>query len=234
MARRKAQEKVFAVIGLGVFGRQVCATVANRGGSVIAIDNDPDTIERIKETVTQAVLVNATDEDALSQAPLGDVDVAVVAMGDNVEASILATALLKRQAVPYVIARAVSPVHAQVLKQVGADEVINVELDAGTRLGSRLIAPQIVEQISLSADISVAELHVPQSLVGKTLAELDLRARYEVSVISIKRVQVDVDDMGNPVREEQIVFPGPDDELREDDVVHVVGANEAIQHFQDL
>lgn len=234
MARRKTQEKVFAVIGLGVFGRQVCATVADRGGSVIAIDNNADAVERIKETVTQAVLLNATDEDALSQAPLGDVDVAVVAMGDNVEASILATALLKRQAVPYVIARAVSSVHAQVLRQIGADEVINVELDAGRRLGSRLIAPQILEQVSLSADISVAELHVPQSIVGKTLAELDLRARFQVSVISIKRVRVDVDDMGNPLREEEIVFPGPNDKLLEDDVIHVVGANEAIQRFQDL
>jgi len=234
MARRKTQEKVFAVIGLGVFGRQVCATVADRGGSVIAIDNDPDAVERIKETVTQAVLLNATDEDALSQAPLGDVDVAVVAMGDNVEASILATALLKRQAVPYVIARAVSSVHGQVLKQIGADEVINVELDAGTRLGSRLIAPQILEQVSLSSGISVAELHVPQSIVGKTLAELDLRARYEISVISITRVHVDVDDMGNPIREEEIVFPGPHDKLLEEDVIHVVGADEAIQRFQDL
>lgn len=234
MARRKAHEKVFAVVGLGVFGRQVCATVAERGGSVLAIDNNADTIERIKETVTQAFLVDATDEDALSQAPLGDVDVAVVGMGDNVEASILATALLKRQAVPYVIARAVSPVHAQVLKQVGADEVINVELDAGTRLGSRLIAPQVLEQVSLSADISVAELHVPQSFVGKTLAELDLRARYQVSVISIRRVRVDVDDMGNPVRDEQIVFPGPDDELRTDDIIHIVGNNTAIERFQEF
>lgn len=234
MARKKGHEKIFAVVGLGVFGRQVCATVAERGGSVIAVDNDPDTVERIKETVTQAVLVDATDEDALSQAPLGDVDVAVVGMGDNVESSILATALLKRQAVPYVVARAVSSVHAQVLKQVGADEVINVELDAGKRLGSRLIAPQVIERVSLSADISVAELHVPQALLDKTLAELDLRGRYEVSVISIKRVNVEVDDMGNPVREEEIVFPGPDDELREDDVIHVVGSNEAIQRFQGL
>jgi trk system potassium uptake protein len=234
MARRKAEEKVFAVIGLGLFGRQVCATVAERGGTVIAIDNNPDTVERIKETVTQAVLVNATDEDALSQAPLADVDVAVVAMGDNVEASILATALLKRQAVPYVIARAVSSVHAQVLKQIGADEVINVELDAGRRLGSRLIAPQILEQVSLSSDTSVAELHIPASLVGKSLAELDLRARYQVSVISVKRVHVDVDDMGNPVRTEEVVFPDPHERFREDDVIHVVGSNDAIQQFQDL
>ncbi len=234
MARQKAQEKVFAVIGLGIFGRQVCATLTDHGASVIAMDNDPAKVERIKETVTQAVLVNATDGDSLALAPLEDVDVAVVAMGDSVEASILATTLLKRQAIPYVVARAISTVHAQVLKQVGADEVINVELDAGLRLGNRLVAPRILEQVSLSSGVSVAEMHVPGPVVGKSLAELALRGRYQISVISIKRIQVDVDEVGNPVRREDIVFPGPDDILQEDDIIHIIGENDAIQRFQSL
>ncbi len=234
MAKRKAPEKVFAVIGLGVFGRQVCTTVAEKGGVVIAIDNNVETVEAIKETVSQAVLVNATDAGALSQAPLEDVDVAVVAMGDNIEASILATALLKRQAIPHIIARAVSPVHAQVLRQVGADEVINLEIDAGIRLGSRLVAPQILEQVSLSSEISVAEVHVPRKFVGQSLADLDMRNRYAVSIISIKRVTVDVDDVGNPKRTEEMVFPGPDDVLQEDDIIHIVGTNDAIARFHDI
>ena len=230
----KERQRVFAVLGLGVFGRQICETLAERGGSVIAIDQDPSLIEQVKEDVTQAILVDTTDEDSLSQAALQEVDVAVVAMGDNVEASILTTALLKKQGVAYVIARAISALHARVLKQVGADEILNLETDAGTRLASRLIAPDILEQVALSSDISLAEMYVPQAVLGATLAELDLRGRYNITVISIKRTSRDVDELGNPVETEQIVFPGPNDTLLETDVIHVVGRNDAIESFRRL
>ncbi len=230
----KERQRVFAVLGLGVFGRQICETLAERGGSVIAIDQDPSLIEQVKEDVTQAILVDTTDEDSLSQAALQEVDVAVVAMGDNVEASILTTALLKKQGVAYVIARAISALHARVLKQVGADEILNLETDAGTRLASRLIAPDILEQVALSSDISLAEMYVPQAVLGATLAELDLRGRYNITVISIKRTSRDVDELGNPVENEQIVFPGPNDTLLETDVIHVVGRNDAIESFRRL
>ena len=222
------------MLGLGVFGRQVCETLADRGASVIAIDQEPGLIEQVKETVTQAILVDTTDEESLSQAALAEVDVAVVAMGDNVEASILTTALLKKQGVGYVVARAISSLHARVLKQVGADEVLNLETDAGARLATRLVAPDVLEQVALSQDISLAEMYVPQAVVGATLAEIDLRKRYHVMVISIKRTQRDVDELGNPVETEQIVFPGPQDTLLETDVIHVVGKNEAIDTFRRL
>ncbi len=228
------RQKVFAVLGLGVFGRQICETLVNRGGSVIAIDQDPELIEQVKETVTQAVLINTTDEESLSQAALENVDVAVVAMGDNVEASILTTALLKKHGVAHVVARAISALHARVLKQVGADEVINLETDAGARLAGRLIAPDVLERVALSRDISVAEMYVPQAVVGATLAEMDLRGRYSITVISIKRTTRNVDELGNPVETEEIVFPGPQDTLLETDVIHVVGKNDAIDKFRQL
>ncbi|MFP4644907.1 MAG: potassium channel family protein, partial [Spirochaetales bacterium] len=138
---RSQRQKTFAVLGLGVFGRQICETLVERGGSVIAIDQAPDLVEQVKETVTQAILIDATNEESLSEAALDDVDVAVVAIGDNVEASILTTALLKKKGVAQVFARAISALHARVLKQVGADEVLNLETDAGSRLANRLIAP---------------------------------------------------------------------------------------------
>ena len=227
-------QKTFAVIGLGTFGRQVCEVLASRGGKVIAIDNDPELIDRVKQTVTQAVLVDATDEVALAGAPLSDVDVAVVAIGDNVEASILATALLKKFAVPYVVARAISGLHQEVLRQVGADEVVNIEIDVGTRLAGRLIAPDVLEQFPLSADSSVAELYVPASIANATLAELDLRGKYRVNVVSLKRTEVAVDELGNPERSETIIFPGPSDRLLPDDTMVVVGRNRDIERFKAL
>jgi trk system potassium uptake protein TrkA len=227
-------QKVFAVLGLGVFGRQICETLVERGGSVIAVDQDPELIEQVKETVTQAVLIDATDQESLSEVALEDVDVAVVAIGDNVEASILSTALLKSTGVTQVVARATSTLHAQVLKQVGADEVINLETDAGSRLANRLIAPDVLESVALSREISVAEMYVPKAIVGGTLAELDLRGRYGLMVLSIKRVERDVDELGNPVKTEEILFPGPNDELLETDLIHVIGKNESIDEFRQL
>ena len=227
-------DKTFAVVGLGTFGRQLCEVLARKGGTVIAIDNDPQLVDRVKQAVTQAVLVDATDEEALATAPLDNVDIGVVAIGDNMEASILATTLLKRLAVPYVVSRAISDLHQQVLRQVGADEVVNIEIDEGTRIANRLIAPDVLDQFPISAEISVAELYVPKAIVGATLAELDLRNRYRVNMVSIKRAQVDVDELGNPRRREEVIFPGPQDSLLADDTVLVVGRNDDIERFKTL
>lgn len=227
-------DKTFAVVGLGTFGRQLCETLARKGATVIAMDNDPALVDRVKQSVTQAVLVDATDPDGLADVPLEDVDVAVVAIGDNVEASILATALLKKLAIPYVVARAITDLHHQVLKQVGADEVMNIEIDEGVRIANRLIAPDVLDQFPISANISVSELYVPASIVGATLAELDLRGKYRVNVVSVKRVAVQVDELGNPHRVEEVIFPGPDDSLEQDDTMLVVGRNEDIERFKAL
>ena len=227
-------DKTFAVIGLGTFGRQVAEVLTEKGGTVIALDNDPVLVERVKQSVTQAVHVDATDEDALSNAPLQDVDIAIVAMGDSIEASILTTAILKKMAVPYVVARAVSDLHGEVLRRVGADEVVNIEIDEGTRIATRLIAPDILDRIPMSADISVAELPVPSAIVGASLADLDLRTRYRVNVVSIKRTRVEVDELGNPNRQEVVVFPGAGDNLEAEDTTVVVGRNKDIDEFGQL
>ncbi len=226
-------EKTFAVIGLGTFGRSVCQVLADRGATVIALDSDPDLVERIKETVTQAVLVDATDPEALTSAPLSDVDIAVVAIGNDVESSVLATALLKELAVPYIVARAISDLHQRVLRQVGADEVVNIEVDQGTRVATRLIAPDVLDQFPISSEISIAEMYVPKEMTSATLADLDLRNRYQINVVSIRRVQVTVDELGNPSRNEAVVFPSPTDRLTEDDTILVVGRNEAIERFRN-
>ncbi|SIQ87864.1 trk system potassium uptake protein TrkA [Alkalispirochaeta americana] len=232
--KNKPNQRVFAVFGLGIFGRKICETLTSRGAQVIAVDNQPELVERVKETVMQAFLLNSTDEESLAQLPLEDVDEAVVAMGDSVEASILTTALLKKFALPRVIARAVSTVHEQVLRQVGADEVLNLEEDAGVRLASRLVAPQVLERISISRDISVAELYTPQSITGVALAELSLRRNYEINIIAIKRITQEVDETGNPLRQEQVLFPTPTETLQETDVIHIVGRNDAIDRFRQL
>ncbi len=229
-----AKEKVFAVIGLGTFGRKVCEVLAEKGGRVIAIDNQSDLIERVKDTVTQAVFLDSTDEEAMSQAPLENVDIAIVAIGENVEASIITTAILKKIGISYIVARAITDIHHQVLRQVGADEIVNIEIDEGQRMAQRLISPEVLDRFPITGSISIAEVYAPKDVAGKALRELDLRNKMRINVVSIKRTLLTIDEMGNSVQDEDVIFPTPDEKLEETDVLLVVGKNENIDSFKNL
>jgi trk system potassium uptake protein TrkA len=229
-----AKEKLFAVFGLGTFGLEVCRVLALKGGKVIAIDNDPQKIERVKTTATQAILLDSSDEEILRNAPVDDIDVAIIGIGENLEASILTTALLKKRGVPLIIARAISDIHAQVLKQVGASEVINIEIEEGKRVASRLISPDIIDKVYIGKSQILAEVVATKAFVGKSLLELDLRKRTNVNIISIKRVQTTIDEMGNPVQDEVVSFPNPSTVIEKGDVLVVVGIESDVERMKDL
>lgn len=226
------QNKIFAVIGLGAFGLEICRTLSEKGLSVIAVDNQAEPIERIKNQVTRAILVDATDEDSFSRAGLDDVDIAIVAIGDNLETSILTTALLKRIGVPYVYARAVNDLHEAVLKQVGADNVANIQKAQGRYLAMKLIAPDILDRIPLSDNISIAEVVVPDSFVGESLGDLQLRQKLHINVVCIKRFELSIDEVGNPQKQETVLFPEASDILKESDILMVVGRDEDINNLR--
>ena len=225
-------EKVFAVFGLGAFGMEICRGLINKGGKVIAFDSRTRPVEKMKDLVTQVMILDSTDEDALRSAPLDDVDVAIVAIGDDVEASILTTAILKNIGVPYIIARAVTDVHTRVLRQIGANEVIHLEIEEGRRVASRLLTAEVLETIPVAEDYSIVELYVPQSMVGKSLERLNLRADYMVNIIAIERFKTTVDEEGNPVKEERVILPTKDDVLLSDDILIVVGRNSDLEAFR--
>ncbi|WP_319478447.1 TrkA family potassium uptake protein [Marispirochaeta aestuarii] len=226
--------KNYLVVGLGSFGSRLCEVLEEKGGTVIAVDADELLIERIKNSVTQAVHLDSTDESRMSELDLEDVDVGIVAIGNSFEASILTTAIMKRLGVPYIIARSLTELHHQVLLQVGADEIVNVEIDEGTRLANRLIAPDILDRIPLSGEISVAEVRVPKGFVEKQLIELDLRKRLQINVIAIRRYSYGVDEIGNPTKSESLIFPGGEEVLQEEDILLIVGRNENISSFNEL
>lgn len=224
-------DKVFAVVGLGSFGRQLCETLMEKGGKVIAIDDDPALVEMMTEKVTSAILLDATDENALAGASLGDVDYAIVAIGENIEASILSTAILKQLSIPYVVARAVSEMHQKVLRKVGADEVVNLEVDEGIRVAGRLIAPEVLDRVPVSADISIAELFLPREFRGKKAEELQLKKKFSLSLVMIKRTVSDIDREGNPDKKDIVIYPEENAPLEENDVLIVVGKNSDIDDF---
>lgn len=227
------KEKAFAVFGLGTFGFEVCKVLAEKGGRVFAIDENQKLIEKVKEIATQAILIDSRDEESLRNAPLSDIDVAVVAIGDNIEASILTTAILKNIGVPYIISRAISDIHAQVLKQVGATEILFIEIEEGRNLASRLISPDVLDRIPISQNQTLAEIITPDSFEGKSLHKLDLMNKLSINVISVKRTQTSIDAMGNPRKEEFIIQPSPSVVLQKDDVIVVIGKDEDIDRLKE-
>ena len=234
MSKDKERDKIFAVIGLGTFGTKVCEVLTQKGGKVIAIDREPDLIEKVKDSVTQSILLDTTDETAMNQIPYADISVAIVAIGENIEASILTTAILKRLGVSYIVARAVTEIHHQVLRQVGADEVVNIEIEEGQRLAQRLISPEVLDRISVTENISVAEVYVPKEFLGKTLEKLNIRNKMHVNIVAILRTSLGVDEEGNPVKTDNAVFPDAGTLLLESDILLIVGKNEDLDAFKDL
>jgi trk system potassium uptake protein TrkA len=225
-------DKTIAVIGLGVFGRQVCEVLTAKGAQVIAIDNNLALVNRVKDIVSQAVLLDSTDEESLSEASLDTVDTAIVAIGDNIEASILTTALLKQLGVHHVIARAVTKIHYQVLKKIGADEIVNIEEDQGRRVALNLIAPSVMEKVQLSRDILLSEFYLPLIYAKTTLKEIDFEGKFGIRLVAVRRSLNQMDSEGLNIRKEILLLPENDDELLEGDVLILLGEEKKLELFQ--
>jgi len=213
----------FAVIGLGRFGMTVAETLAKKGAPVLAIDSDPDVIERVKDMVSDAIQMDSTDESALRQSGVLDVDVVVVSIGECVEASILTTALLKRMGAKMIVARANSDIHGQILKLVGADRVVYPEYDEGVRIANTIFLPSILERVEFPGGITLTEMRAPKKFVGKTLSELQLRTKYGINVVFFKREGA---KKGEP---ETRFVPKPDYRISKDDIMVIVGDTKAIE-----
>lgn len=232
---KKEAANAVLVIGLGAFGRSVAVELAAKGARVIAMDNQAGLVEQVTEAVAQTVILDATDPDALDDAPIENVETAIVAIGDNIEASILTTALLKgRFSIPRVIARAVSDLHAEVLNKVGADRVVNLEVEQGRELAVEIVSPGALQRLAVTEDISVAEIYAPSSLINTPLEELSLREKYRINVILVRRTATSVDEYGNTKTVKRVEFPQARTELKENDVMVVVGRDYDIERLREL
>lgn len=205
--------KQFVVIGLGRFGVSVAETICKLGHEVLVIDNNEHAIQSIMHNVTHAVQADAREEETLMSLGVRNFDAAIVAIGDDLEANILITLMLKEMKVPYIVAKAQSIQHGKVLEKIGADKIIYPEKDMGIRLAHNLTGSNVMDFIEVSANQSVYELIAPALFINKTLGQLNLRAAHGVSVIAIKR--------GTEI----IVAPGSDTQIKEKDVLIVIGEN---------
>lgn len=216
-----------AIIGLGRLGISLVEYLAGTGVQVIAMDSDPSLVEEVKDLVDVAVCLDSTDQEALESQRVGDVDVCVIAIGENFQAAILTTVIVKKMGVPRIICRAQSAIHAEIFSQIGANEIIQPESQAGVLLGRRLANPKLNQFIGLAEGYSLIELRAPSVFWGKTLEQLALRTKYQVNLIAFKRMMsVKSAEGQTPVQEEKMIVPGPQDILRENDVLVLVGADE--------
>lgn len=224
--------KQFAVIGLGTFGQRVARTLMQKGSEVVAVDKDAAKVEAVKDDVTRAICLDATDEDTLAHSGVLDLDAVVVAMGEHMEEAILVTALLKRLGAGYIVARAASELYAQILRDVGADRTVLIEEQMADQVAKTMVAPDIIDQLQLSTGHSLVEMKPPRDMVGKKLGEIDVRRKYQVNIIAIKkRIPVINEDGESTFDEKTNDVPGPDDRIEAGDVLVVVGADAELERF---
>ncbi|MCR3956420.1 MAG: TrkA family potassium uptake protein [Gudongella sp.] len=213
--------KSFAVIGCGRFGSAVAKTLFDLGNEVLAIDGDMDVVDNIAGHVTHAIQADVMDEGVLRELGLSNFDVAIVSIGSDLQASIMATLIVKELGVNKIVAKAQSELHGKVLKKIGADKVIFPERDMGVRVAHNLTSNSIVDYIELSPDYSILEIEAISKWYDKSLEDLKLRNKYHVTVMAIKR------------GEEVNVSPGPKYQIQKGDILVALGASEAINDIAE-
>lgn len=186
------------VIGLGAFGLNVARELFRTGWEVIALDRSKDLVQAAGEYAEKAVVADCTQKDVLADLGFANMDVAVVSMGDNLAGSVLAVMYLKELGVPLVIAKAANDDHRKVLEKVGADQVVSPEREMAVKIAHSLGAPNILDYLPLTGDFAVMEILVPRAFAGKTIMELDLRRRYSIQIMAVKRASGEVNVLVSP------------------------------------
>jgi len=222
-------KKQCAVIGLGGFGTEVARILSKNRVDVIAIDRNEARVKEVSEFVTMALQLDAIDEKALREAGVQNVDIAVVSIGENIEASILAVMTLKEIGIKNIVAKAVSELHGRILSQLGVKRVVHPERDMAQKVAYSLVRADVLELIELSPDYSIVEFEAPDFLQNRSIEELNLRIMHGITVIAIKGQEGE-----EPAKEHWNINPHPSDVISKGDILVVLGANKDIEKFNAL
>jgi trk/ktr system potassium uptake protein len=221
----------YAVIGLGEFGSSAAVGLFRKGAEVIAVDTNMDRVNSVKDDVSLAVRLDATHDDALKSHGLGEVDVLIAAIGNNFEAQVLVVVHAKQCGIKKIVARATTPDHIRVLQAVGAHEVFNPEETAARWMVQRLLIQNISNYFELAEGFSVVEVSAPPSIVGKTIEELNLRRRFRINLVGVKRTITD--SSGRAVQQFNPV-PPPTEVARAGDVLALIGSVLDLANFMAI
>jgi trk system potassium uptake protein TrkA len=213
-------KKQYAVIGIGRFGTSVASTLVKAGQEVLVIDVDEERIQKVSDFVTHAVIADTTDEASLKALGIRNFDMVIVAIGHDVQASVLTTLLLKEIGVKHIVAKADSILHGKMLEKVGADRVVFPERDMGQRIAHNLMSTNVIDYFEVAPDLGIIEVEVQGNLVGTNLIESNLRAKYGITVIAIRR------------KGKLMLSPSPTENFAESDTLILVGDTGSIQQFE--
>lgn len=213
-------KKEFAVIGLGRFGGSICRSLAEEGMEVLAIDMNENRVNEFSMIASHAVVGDSTDEKVLKNLGIRNFDHVVVAIGDDIQASILTTIILKELGVSNITAKAQNDYHEKVLIKIGADHVVHPERDMGRRIAHNMISNSVLDYLELSDEHSIVEIVANRKIDGHSIIDLDIRAKYGITIVAIKR------------KSEIIVSPQANEVINENDILIVIGADIDINRFE--
>ncbi len=225
----------FAVIGLGMIGTGIARSLAKRGAEVIAIDADHEKVEYIKDEVALAVALNSTDKKALQAQNLEETDAVVVAMGHDFEDALLTAFLLKEMGCKRIIARVSSKHQKTIFNQVGIDETFAPDEEVGKTVAERLIHPDIEAFLPLPDDHEIIEVRSPKRIVNKTVQECNMREKYSLNLVTIKRTFEEETDGGEKVSVEHLIgVPRSDTRFNESDILILLGKTKDVDRFIEV
>lgn len=216
------KRKEYVVFGLGRFGRSVAKQLEKNGCKVLAVDSDPNLVREIANDVTAGICGEITDVNVLNDLGIDDFDGAIIAIGSNLEAAVMATIFAKEHGVKLVIAKSYSDLQGRILKKVGADRILLPEQEMGIHLANTLGMDSLFDSIELSSEYSIADIPVQRSWVGKNLIELALRDRFQVDVIAVKR------------NGQMTVTPSAKEAFIPGDILVILGKNETLKKLAGL
>ena len=211
--------KEFVVIGLGRFGGSIVRELISQGANVMAIDSSQERVDDFAQIATQAVVADTTDESVIKSLGLWNFEHVIVAIGEDIQSSILTTLILKELGVPQITAKANNDYHEKVLRKIGADYVVHPERDMGIRIANNMLSNNVLDYLELSDEHSIMEIRVSDRIAGRSLVDLDIRAKYDINIVGIKR------------GEQILISPSPTDPILIGDILLVIGADADINRF---
>ena len=211
--------KEFVVIGLGRFGGSIVRELILQGANVMAIDSSQERVDDFAQIATQAIVADTTDESVIKSLGLWNFEHVIVAIGEDIQSSILTTLILKELGVPQITAKANNDYHEKVLRKIGADFVVHPERDMGIRIANNTLSNNVLDYLELSDEHSIMEIRVSERIAGRSLVDLDIRAKYDINIVGIKR------------GEQILISPSSTDPILIGDILLVIGADVDINRF---